>query len=114
MADVFRRAKNYDGVDWVLFVDARLPHDLRAGVKQESHRAQNGERHNPADGMEFASLNRRDDYSCPKSSMICSSGIAPCRSKRQRPSSLVRSMMVEGMSRGDGPPSTMIDRQSPN
>ena len=58
--------------------------------------------YDPADEDEFWILSTAVAiYSRPKSSTICSSGIAPCRSRRQLPSSLVRSMMVEGITPGD-------------
>src|SRR5664280_114653 len=115
MAHVLRRAEHHDGIGGTGLVDAAFAHDLPTGVQQKPHRNDGGYGYDPAGKWRVGGLYRRGAYSWPpKSSRICSSGMAPCRITRQLPSSLVRSMMVEGMSRGDWPPSTMMDKQSPS
>src|ERR1022692_3561572 len=115
MAYVLRRAEHHDGIRGTGLVHPGFAHDLPAGVEKKSGGHNDGEGYDPAGEMRVGDLYRRGAYSWPpKSSTICSSGMAPCRITRHVPSSLVRSMMVEGMSRGDWPPSTMMDKQSPN
>src|SRR5271157_5376022 len=100
MADVLCRAKDDDGVGSMRFIHLCLAHDLRSVVKQKSRRDNCSENDNPDLEGHLGILLRRGHYSRPSS--------------RQLPSSLVRSTIVEGMSRGERPPSTITCRQSPN
>src|SRR5271166_640057 len=110
---VFGRAKHYDRVRGMGLIDPGLPHDLHRGHHEVAAVSQHTQGDQPTVRMRLQTAGPRGDYSWPSNSAICSEGIAPWRSSRQ-PSSLVRSTMVDGMSRGDWPPSTMRGRQSPN
>src|SRR5271166_2946886 len=103
-----------DGINRAGLVVLGLAHDLDRGCEQVSEAGDDSQCEQPTVGMRLEAARPRGGYSCPSNSTICSDGTAPSRNNRQEPSSLVRSTMVEGMSRGDWPPSTMRGRQSPN
>src|SRR5208337_2291587 len=103
-----------DGINPAGLIVIGFAHNLEGGRQQVGKAGDNSQRKQPSIAMSLESAGPRGGYSCPSSSTICSEGMAPCRNKRQEPSSLVRSTMVEGISRGDCPPSTIRGRQSPN
>src|SRR5271169_1581950 len=114
MPHVLGRAEHDDGVDRTGLIIIGFAHDLEFGRQQVGKTRTNSQRKQPPIGMSLKNAGPRGGYSWPSNSTICSEGMAPCRNKRQEPSSLVRSTMVEGMSRGDWPPSTIRGRQSPS
>src|SRR5579863_1928485 len=59
-------------------------------------------------------LGGRRDHPFAKNSEISCEEMAPSRSMRQRASSSVRSTMVEAISRGEAPPSTIIGIRTPS
>jgi len=65
MAHIFGRAKDNNGIGGVLFVDARLAHDLAADEKQEAHRADSNQHDNPADGVNIGFPCGRGDLLLP-------------------------------------------------
>src|SRR6266852_9829239 len=108
-AIVFSRAKNDDRVDLMqlLFMgimnDGRNDRDYRHGEDRRDDRY-----------PEKGSLDSRRDHPFAKNSEISCEEMAPSRKIRQRASSSVRSTMVEAMSRGEAPPSTMIGIRTPS
>src|SRR5271167_4479050 len=108
-SDIFGCSEHDDGIGWARLVEAGLMHHLRGNYQQQGDDGQHEKPDDPRITRRLRPAGARGDYSWPSNSAICSEGIAPCRSSRQ-PSSLVRSTMVEGMSRGDWPPSTMRGR----
>src|SRR5271165_3220675 len=114
MPHVLGCSEHDDGIDSADLVVIGFAHDLEGGRQQVGNNGTDSQRKQPPIGMSLKNAGPRGGYSCPSSSTICSEGMAPCRNKRQEPSSLVRSTMVEGISRGDCPPSTIRGRQSPN
>src|SRR5215469_2537958 len=114
MPGVLSGSEDNDGVGWPRLIDPRCVHDKKRDGKQVGSASADYKREKPTVGMRLKNVRPRGDYSWPSNSTICSEGMAPCRSRRHEPSPLVRSTMVEGMSRGDWPPSTIRGRQSPN
>src|SRR5664280_2924073 len=87
MAHVLRRAEHHDGIGGTGLIHTAFAHDLPTGVQQKPHRNDGGYGYDPAGKWRVGVLYRRGAYSWPpKSSRICSSGMAPCRITRHLPS----------------------------
>src|SRR5580700_1330181 len=109
MAGVLCSAKDYDGIRRVQFLERSLVHDANRG--HDEKRGQDQQRQGPEPQQPAGSrmpVNRIVAHPLAKKVEISSAGIAPSRMTRQRTPSSLRSMMVEAMSRGEVPPSTIM------
>ncbi len=111
---VFSRAEDDDGVRRANLLQAGLVHDADAGDPEKGRDRGRSQRHYPQGpgGRPPIFFSIHPGHPCAKNSEISWAGMAPSRMMRQRASSSVRSMMVEATSRGDVPPSTMIEMRS--
>src|SRR5436190_3983595 len=106
---VFSRPEHNDGIrrlDFVLPGFSDHPQASPTKPKQKHEHKQSQQLQEP---MAFACFSA---HPWAKNSEISCEEIAPCRRTYQRFSSSVRSTMVEATSRGEVPPSTMIEMRS--
>ena len=101
MSGILGGSEDNDGIDTSSLISSGCMHDSQHGSQQIRRARTDDEREEPTVGMRLETSGPRGGYSCPSNSTICSDGMAPCRSRRQAPSPLARSTIVEGMSRGD-------------
>src|SRR5205809_2485016 len=94
------------------FLDVRIVDYSVCNIAE--NRKQNEEGKNGPEQQSAVLSSRRSDHPCAKNSEISSAGIAPSRRIVQRFSSSVRSIMVDAVSRGEVPPSTMIGTRTPS
>src|SRR5271170_6552586 len=113
-ARIFCCAKNYDSVSRMNFLPRGLANNSHTNCGQPD---EHGCRQRPQPQQPKASrrpFRSRVVHPCAKNSEISWAEIAPSRMMRQRASSSVRSTMVEAVSRGEVPPSTMMEIRSCN
>src|SRR5262249_42228152 len=107
---VFSRTEHNNGIGCFGFLKGSLANDLQRGSNEKRNKTGCNHRQQPqqpaaCDGpLAFYSA-----HPCAKNSEISLLGIPPSLSTRHRASSSVRSTMVEATSRGETPPSTMIE-----
>src|SRR5271157_224581 len=84
-------------------------HNANRGQRQKRHQREHDQRFQPQQpAASRAPGGRFVAHPLAKNVEISSAGIAPSRIIRQRAPSSVRSTMVDGISRGEVPPSTMM------
>src|SRR5579864_2041738 len=112
MADVFGGAKDNDGVSSMKFLLVRV---VNYGMCEKSKKCgKRGKSDNGPEEPQTALALRSSNHPCSKNSEISCDEIAPSRMIFQRASSSVRSTIVEGISRGEVPPSTMMGIRIPS
>src|ERR1044071_4429606 len=99
-------AEYHDGIRRLDFVLPGLAHHPQAGPAKPKQKCEKKQSHQLQQPKSFTSFSA---HPCAKNSEISCEEIAPCRRTYQRFSSSERSTMVEATSRGEVPPSTMIE-----
>jgi hypothetical protein len=104
-------AENNDGVGRMEILFRGFRNNLRRNEDQVSRQDESCDEQYSNDPMASAG-GCGSAHPRAKNSDISCAGIAPSRIIFQRASSSVKSIMVEETSRGEGPPSTMIEMRS--
>ena len=112
-AIILSSAKHDNRVGLMQFLLTRIVNDGRNNRGQRAHQTNQGTDRNPEQPKRKVAAGRRD-HPFAKNSEISCDEIAPSRRIFQRASSSVRSIMVEAISRGETPPSTMMGIRIPS
>lgn len=104
--------ENNDCVGAMQFLLMRVV-NYGVGQKQKNS-GESSERDDDPEKPDMTAKPRRLNYPCAKNSEMSCDEIAPSRKIVQRASSSVRSTMVEAISRGEAPPSTMMGMRTPS
>src|SRR6202166_223607 len=109
MAGVLCCAKYDNRVRGMQFLQRPLMRNVNAGNREECHQSGQQQSLNPQQPLAPRTpVHRSGFHPLAKKVEISSAGIAPSRMMRQRVPSSVRSIIVEGISRGEAPPSTIM------
>src|ERR1700688_1109453 len=109
MAGVLCCAKYHNRGRGMQFLQRPLMRNVTAGHREDCHQCGQQQSLNPQQPLAPRTpVHRIVNHPLAKKVEISSAGIAPSRMMRQRVPSSVRSMIVEGISRGEAPPSTIM------
>src|SRR5437879_9721313 len=111
-ASIFSSAKNDNRIGWVQFLKRGIVDDTYANREEKPRKHSRDYSDQPKRPAFRNSHGCCRTHPCAKNSEISGAGTAPSRKMRQEGSYSVRSAIVDATSRGEVPPSTIMEIRS--